>query len=1126
MKPRTGFRLLLSALFACGLPFAASGQDVEPKPPIARDAEPKPKEWLTKLADGLEASRTRKQPILVRAGADWCGWCKRLDKEIVDPAVQAELAKWVLVEIDVDDSPEEAERLGIGPIPALRILDAAGRTVRSSDGYMPAEDLLRWLQGKEPTGEGVTEPIAEIPPLSGDTLPQLIRLLAHRDAAVREAVARSLAADRKTAGPAVVEAFIKGGLVTRLTTLEMLALWKAPVVDLDPWRPQTMTSERLSALEDWIDSEPGDAPPAATMLTPEELEAAQREIAKLATADPTEMEAIGARLAHHGPLLLPEVQRQRERAASEAARGRLDWLRYRLAASDTLAFKWPEGLLGLAAAEAPRRQAAAAELKEVVTPGDEALLIELLHHPDPLVRELSLKALHGVDGARSREELVKLLTDPEANVRAAVLKEMAEKPDEKLVPQILTYIETEKDADLLVYAIRMLQEVKNSDAARQGLLKLLKHASWQVRAEALEGIAKSFPSHSWERRNQSKEEQEKLVDGYSAVLELLDDEDGYVVSRAVLAMKASDMAAAVEPLAQTAESHPELASAVMEALAAGEATKAKSEKVLHGWLKHTHENLRAAAIKGLQQMSQLDGEEDLLPALSDSQEVVRIAACRALLDQLDDLRDSEQRQLLEIAQSGDQPARPRPSGFGGFLRGLLGGNPSADPAAPEGTPPPGDSKAEAEDKGADAAAKGDAPPPIETWLIEFRAGQHRPSWTSKGVEPLKAMLASESLAERVPAGIALTALGNDAALAPLIEIVRKDANQLVSVGEVLGWLPFAERKATFQALRGLVRDRDGLTRLALWLTSIRDPRAADLLWDVLREPETNAELAHLLLERLMHLHQVEFDHYGYGNRGRSQKSLFDIAALQPHVASRNEWECRAALAALVQTDPASVPEAARAIYEDPARPDGLREDAFAIRLYVLDPQEARAEATAALVSGDRLRTASSLTVLALEQSALQNSTIEGFPLPANQFARMDIERDKPPVRPPLPEELTADVVRPLLESSDRTAALLARYILAIQGEQVDLGPLIAHWRAQGSPDYRAPRWDRLVYEAVAERNSPSDVLVLEEVYRFIQAEHGQSQLRDFYWTIRTMTGPEVLALRKRIRTEVGMGNLQ
>lgn len=1113
---------------------------VPPPPPVAAlvtstadeaaaETKPAPRAWHSRLAEGIEESRKVQRPILVRVGAEWCGWCKRLDREIVDPAVQAELAKWVLVEIDVDEAPEDAERLAIGPIPALRVLDASGRTVRSTEGFLPAEELVKWLQGKESGEAGMSDPVAEIPALSEETLPELVRLLGHRDVRVREAVSRSLAADPKGASGAVVAGFIKGTLVTRLTALEILSGWKAPVADLDPWQPRTVTAERLEALEEWAESLPAspapdpDGDPAATaadkgspraaMLTPADLEEARREIAKLEAADPIELEAIGARLAHRGPLLLPEVQAQRERAASPALRERLDWLRYRLVSPDALALKWPAGLFGLASAEASRRQAAAAELKEIVTPGDEALLIELLRHPDPLVRELSLKALGGIEGTRSRQELAKLLSDPDPNVRAAVLKEMAAQPDAALVPEVLAYLEREQDADLIVSAIRMLQEVPTPEA-RGGLMKLLKHASWQVRAEAVEGITKDLPEGPFMNGGQRS----TLVDVYAAVVELLEDEDGFVVSRAVLALKECDMAAAVAPLAKTAERRPELAAAVAEALSNGESIRGGAGEVFRSWLHHSHENLRAVAITRLRALSQLHGEKELLPALSDPHQNVRIAATRALLEELGELRTSAQYREWDTEPDGEAPSPPS-VGIGGllglFVKVTTTSSPPLPPPAP--TPAEADKPPASEADGADESS-------METWLTTFRQGTDRPKWMTRALEPLKGQFAAVSAAERVPAGIALTALGEDAPLETLVAIARQDPHLAEPVGEVLGWLPRPARMATFRTLRGVVRDRHEVMRLCHQLGMLPDPGVSELLWEVLREPDTDAALAEVARDRLMSLHGQEFDAYV---GPPTESSPFRLAVLSPHLKSGHEWECRAALTMLVQTDPEAVVEAARGMAADTARSDALRTEAFAIVLYALTPREARKEAIAALVAGDRPRLKPALFLLAFEPAAFQQTAIENFPLPESHYmVNGSAPRDLPRVRPPLSAELSPEYLRRLLESGDKVTATLARYVLAMQGERVDLGPLIARWREEGVPFYGAPRWDRLVYEAMAERNDPADVPVLEELYEFVSEQHGGGAVREFYWTIRTMTGPEVLALRKRIRAEVGMEVLQ
>lgn len=219
-----------------------------------------PLTWHKGLEPALEEARERKSPILVRVGAEWCGWCRRLDREIAKPEVQQELARWVLVELDADEDQDEVKKLNVGPIPALRVLDVGGRTVRSRDGFLAAKPLVDWLRRAADLGAaGETQPaVVDVPALTAETLPQLVKLLGHRDPEVRDEVIRRLSAERELSAVAVAKTFRQGTLATRLSALDILASWKAPLVDLDPWDPETLTTPRLDALESWAADKTGD----------------------------------------------------------------------------------------------------------------------------------------------------------------------------------------------------------------------------------------------------------------------------------------------------------------------------------------------------------------------------------------------------------------------------------------------------------------------------------------------------------------------------------------------------------------------------------------------------------------------------------------------------------------------------------------------------------------------------------------------------------------------------------------------------------------------------------------------------------------------------------------------------
>jgi hypothetical protein len=64
----------------------------------------------------------------------------------------------------------------------------------------------------------------------------------------------------------------------------------------------------------------------------------------------------------------------------------------------------------------------------------------------------------------------------------------------------------------------------------------------------------------------------------------------------------------------------------------------------------------------------------------------------------------------------------------------------------------------------------------------------------------------------------------------------------------------------------------------------------------------------------------------------------------------------------------------------------------------------------------------------------------------------------------------------------------------------------------------------MVYRAIAKLNSAEHVSVLDEIYQGL--DHSGEPVRDFYWTIRGMSGLGALELRSKIRDEVGMEELR
>jgi HEAT repeat protein len=115
--------------------------------------------------------------------------------------------------------------------------------------------------------------------------------------------------------------------------------------------------------------------------------------------------------------------------------------------------------------------------------------------------------------------------------------------------------------------------------------------------------------------------------------------------------------------------------------------------------------------------------------------------------------------------------------------------------------------------------------------------------------------------------------------------------------------------------------------------------------------------------------------------------------------------------------------------------------------------------------------------------------------------------------------LTAAQVEPLLSDPDPEVAAEAGYLLALLGQPRGLDPLL-RW-LHSTKEYKE-YWQWLAYRAIAALDDTSRLGALREIY----ATLGQGEKSEFYWTIRIMTGPEVLEFRKQIREEVGMNNLR
>jgi len=981
---------------------------------------------------------------------------------------------------------------------------------------------------------------------------QLLRQFSAKDPAVREAVVRRLAPYPDLASAGAIKTLREGKLAARLAALELLREWRAPIDGLDPWIPKTITPDRLAALEKWSQQT---APKPAGLPEPKELSGeqlaeARRQIDRMLKADDGETAAIRHRLAGLGASLLPEVYARLSRAATDADRQRLLALRYRLVASDRLAVRWPDGLVRLASGNPKPRQEAAEELARLATEEDQPLLLELFSDQDPLVREISLRGLQHIGGDTAVAALVRLLGDPEPNVRAAVLKQLAEAPRREMVPKVAEYLKNERDIDLVVHGIRFLKAAGGTEALKS-LMGLLRHESWQVRAEAAEGIGKaeSFRGVRSGISTSDSTAMQLKVDACVALLDLLTDTDAFVVSRAVEGLSDADMAVAVEPLAKAVLQHPDLAPKIVEILAEGTEMRPRAVPHLRKFANHERPAVRAAAVSGLVTAAPDDIQQELAAAMADADRSVRIAAVSGLFKILDGQRREAWNKLQQgmdpvwsgarsYIESADGPVligrASEPGLVGRALRLLTDGiraiRPSvAEPAAtekpkPESNAQPGEKAETTPGKDVEAApaskpvpgkdAERSAEHLWDDWLKEAYAGRRRPAWMSAMVAPLEKMLNAEAAEERLGAAMVLVAFGKGPVALPVLTVaLGSHPESFDRAVEVLPWLLWEERLKLFDELRGLAPGDSDLHHLVSAFCEVPDSRAAEPLWRLLAEPKLTPAAAGALQNGL------RSTYFGrrWGNDRMTPAARRELTrAASARAASGAELQRLVALTLLLEADPEAAAQLTAKLADDQQLSPEFRTDAFQVLLAAQTKKKAAETAIAALKGSDVARRRLALTHLATDR---QTYAYLRETLSLMSSITQHHESGKPIVPEP-PPGLGAGHVRPLLNDSDPRIAAQAGYLLALLGAPEGLPPLLRYWREHKKE--RGDDTDRYLYRAIAALDDSAHVPVLQQIYHRL----GEYEVSEFYWTIRIMSGPEILKLRKQIRDEVGMDRLR
>jgi thioredoxin-related protein len=116
--------------------------------------------WLT-FEQAAEKTKQEPKMVLVDVYTDWCGWCKKMDKETFqDPKVIKYINdNFYAVKINAEDSKTSfqfkgkqytnasiAKAMRVNSYPNFVIMDAGMENITQLPGYRPAEDFMTGVQ--------------------------------------------------------------------------------------------------------------------------------------------------------------------------------------------------------------------------------------------------------------------------------------------------------------------------------------------------------------------------------------------------------------------------------------------------------------------------------------------------------------------------------------------------------------------------------------------------------------------------------------------------------------------------------------------------------------------------------------------------------------------------------------------------------------------------------------------------------------------------------------------------------------------------------------------------------------------------------------------------------------------
>lgn len=117
---------------------------------MKKEAHPQsPIHWEANLASALAQASRENKTVLLDFYTDWCGWCKKLDRETFTNknVVNMIASNFVAVRLNAEkEGEDEARRFGVEAYPTVVFVDPKGKEIKRIRGYLGPDAFLQELK--------------------------------------------------------------------------------------------------------------------------------------------------------------------------------------------------------------------------------------------------------------------------------------------------------------------------------------------------------------------------------------------------------------------------------------------------------------------------------------------------------------------------------------------------------------------------------------------------------------------------------------------------------------------------------------------------------------------------------------------------------------------------------------------------------------------------------------------------------------------------------------------------------------------------------------------------------------------------------------------------------------------